>query len=119
MITNEMVEKACRARMAAQRSGGILTDADWQALRSRIEETWMRAALEAVEDDLRGLPPVGTELSRENEPPVGTWVRDRFGAATMRQPEGWGQPGVMPFGRWHAMWDARGPYTVCNPWGQP
>ena len=56
-------------------------------------------------------------LRREIEPPVRTWVRDRYGATTMRQLEGWGQPGVMPFGKWEAMWDARGPYTECGRWG--
>lgn len=58
-------------------------------------------------------------LSRDNEPPIGTWVRDRFGGTSMRQGDGWGNPGVMPFGRWQAMWDARGPYEICGPWGAP
>lgn len=59
------------------------------------------------------------ELSRENEPPVGTWVKDRHGATSLRYKEGWGAPGIMPFGVWRAMWDARGPYTICGPWGAP
>lgn len=51
------------------------------------------------------------------EPPVGTWMKDRFGGVTQRQRDGWGAPGVMPFGKWTSMWDARGPYTECGPWG--
>lgn len=51
------------------------------------------------------------------EPPVGTWMKDRFGGVTQRQKDGWGAPGVMPFGRWEGMWDARGPYVECGPWG--
>lgn len=51
------------------------------------------------------------------EPPVGTWVRDRFGGISYRQREGWGQPGIMPFGIWEAMWEARGPLIECGPWG--
>lgn len=53
------------------------------------------------------------------EPPVGTWVRDRHGGLSMRQEGGWGEPGIMPFGKWEAMWEARGPYVVCGPWGAP
>lgn len=52
------------------------------------------------------------------EPPVGTWVKDRHGGTSYRQAGGgWGQPGVMPFGRWEAMWEARGPLVACGPWG--
>jgi hypothetical protein len=51
------------------------------------------------------------------EPPVGTWMRDKFGGVTQRQTDGWGQPGMMPFGKWEAMWEARGPYVECEPWG--
>jgi len=51
------------------------------------------------------------------EPPVGSWMMDRLGGTTMRQEEGWGQPGMFPFGRWEMMWEARGPYTPCSPWG--
>lgn len=51
------------------------------------------------------------------EPPVGTWMKDRFGGVTQRQPSGWGAPGIEPFGRWEAMWAARGPYVECGPWG--
>ena len=56
-------------------------------------------------------------LRRGVEPPVGTWVRDRFGGVSMRQAEGWGEPGMEPFGKWEAMWDARGPFTECGRWG--
>lgn len=53
------------------------------------------------------------------EPPVGTWVRDRFGGTSMRQPGGgWGAPGTMPLGKWEAMWAARGPLVECAPWGR-
>lgn len=52
------------------------------------------------------------------EPPVGTWVRDRFGGLSYHQTSaGWGEPGIMPFGRWAAMWEARGPLVECGPWG--
>lgn len=53
------------------------------------------------------------------EPPVGTWVRDRFGGSTQRQSAGWGQPGMMPFGKWEAMRSHRGPLVECGPWGRP
>jgi hypothetical protein len=56
-------------------------------------------------------------VSRENEPPVGTWVRDSKGGVSQRQEQGWGEPGVEPYGKWTAMWDARGPYELCGPWG--
>jgi hypothetical protein len=46
-------------------------------------------------------------------------MRDRFGAATMRQSSGWGPPGIFPFGVWDRMWVARGPYEQCGPWGVP
>lgn len=52
------------------------------------------------------------------EPPVGTWVKDRFGATHVRQAKGWGSPGTVPFGKWDAMWQARGPLVECGPWGQ-
>ena len=52
------------------------------------------------------------------EPPVGTWVRDRYGGVAQRQPSGgWATPGTEPFGRWADMWAARGPLVPCGPWG--
>lgn len=55
------------------------------------------------------------------EPPVGTWMKDRFGGTTQRRVyqghDGWGQPGVWNFGVWESMWAARGPYVECGPWG--
>jgi hypothetical protein len=60
----------------------------------------------------------GSSKGFHPEPPVGTWMRDRFGGSTQRQAEGWGQPGMMPFGKWEAMWEARGPYVECGPWGR-
>lgn len=52
------------------------------------------------------------------EPPVGTWMKDRYGAATLHQEGGgWGPPGMMALGVWERMWEARGPYTPCGPWG--
>lgn len=58
-------------------------------------------------------------IGKYNEPPVGTWVRDKFGATSCRQSGGgWGQPGIVPLGRWEAMWEARGPYELCGPWGR-
>lgn len=52
------------------------------------------------------------------EPPVGTWMRDKYGALSLRQGDGWGLPGFWPFGKWEAMWEARGPYVECEPWGR-
>lgn len=53
------------------------------------------------------------------EPPVGTWVKDRHGGTSYRQSGGgWGEPGIMPLGRWEAMWRARGPLIECGPWGR-
>lgn len=65
--------------------------------------------------DAQGAPPL--------EPPVGTWVKDRFGAAHMRRRDsdgniGWGEPGFYSFGKWEAMWEARGPLVECGPWGR-
>lgn len=56
------------------------------------------------------------------EPPVGTWVKDRFGASHMRRidalgNDGWGEPGFYSFGKWQAMWEGRGPLVECGPWG--
>jgi hypothetical protein len=59
------------------------------------------------------------------EPPVGTWMKDKYGGVTRRQHGnsalggGWGLPGMMPFGKWEAMWEARGPYVECGEWGRP
>lgn len=63
--------------------------------------------------DVREYPPAPVP-----EPPIGTWVKDRFGGTSKRQADGgWGQPGMMPFGKWDAMWEARGPLVICGPWG--
>lgn len=53
------------------------------------------------------------------EPREGTWVIDRFGSVSVRRGEGWGEPGMMPFGKWEAMWEARGPLLECGEWGAP
>lgn len=52
------------------------------------------------------------------EPPIGTWVKDRFGGVSLRYKEGWGEPGFWPVGIWEAMWEARGPLVECPPWGR-
>jgi hypothetical protein len=53
------------------------------------------------------------------EPPVGTWVKDRNGSASMHHNGGgWAEPGFMPFGKWEAMWHARGPLVECGEWGR-
>lgn len=50
---------------------------------------------------------------------MGTWVRDRFGGTSKHQKGGgWAEPGFMPFGKWEAMWEARGPLVECEPWAQ-
>lgn len=52
------------------------------------------------------------------EPPPGSWVKDRHGAAHHRSRSGrWGQPGCLYLGDWVAMWNARGPLAECGPWG--
>lgn len=52
------------------------------------------------------------------EPPIGTWVKDRHGGVSMHHNGGgWAPKGCMPFGRWEAMWAARGPLVECGPWG--
>jgi hypothetical protein len=63
--------------------------------------------------DLAAIPP---------EPPIGTWVKDRHGAVSQRHKDaegrvGWSPPGCYAFGKWEAKWAARGPLTVCGPWG--
>lgn len=53
------------------------------------------------------------------EPPIGTWVKDRFGATIMRHPDGgWAPPGCMPLAVWDKMWNARGPLVICGPYGE-
>ena len=56
-------------------------------------------------------------LTRNTEPPVGTWAKDKFGGSVRRYPDGWSTPGFAPTGVWVEMWDARGPYVKCGPWG--
>lgn len=53
-------------------------------------------------------------------PPIGRWVKDRYGAAHIRTPDGnWASaPSREGFGKWEAMWEARGPLTECGPWGR-
>lgn len=58
------------------------------------------------------------------EPPVGTWVRDRHGATHVRTTDvdgrtGWAAAptGFYAYGEWAAMWQARGPLVECPPWG--
>lgn len=62
--------------------------------------------------------------SEFHEPPLGSWVKDKHGATSMRRidadgNDGWGQPGFYSYGKWSAMWEARGPYVLCGPWGAP
>jgi hypothetical protein len=53
------------------------------------------------------------------EPPVGTWVKDRFGATHYRKADGWAAAptGFYALGKWQPMWGARGPLVECGPWG--
>lgn len=53
------------------------------------------------------------------EPPVGTWVRDRHGATSVRVKDGWAPApfGFYGCGKWAAMWKAEGPLVECAPWG--
>lgn len=53
------------------------------------------------------------------EPDQGTWTIDRWGGVSQLRGEGWGEPGIMPFGKWEVMWEARGPLLECGPWGAP
>lgn len=54
-----------------------------------------------------------------DEPPVGTWVKDRFGATHYRRHDGWAAAptGFYAGGVWEMMWEARGPLVECAPWG--
>jgi hypothetical protein len=67
--------------------------------------------------DLEAPTPPPAPVSRDNEPPDDTWVRDRHGALSHRWNGRWGLPGFYYFGQWEAMWDERGPLEVCKPWG--
>lgn len=53
------------------------------------------------------------------EPPVGTWVMDRWGAVHYHKKGGWSPAptGFDNFGVWEAMWKGRGPLVECSPWG--
>jgi len=52
------------------------------------------------------------------EPPVGQWVIDSWGAISKRMAHGgWGLPGFMALGEWNAMLVARGPMEICAEWG--
>lgn len=58
------------------------------------------------------------------EPPFGTWVKDRYGAASLRFIDSDGRDGWAPGrgfyagGKWKAMWAARGPLVECGPYGK-
>lgn len=52
------------------------------------------------------------------EPPVGTWVKDKYGATHEHAKDGWrAGPGFMAAGKWEAMWNARGPLVECGAYG--
>lgn len=53
------------------------------------------------------------------EPPVGTWVKDRHGNASVRNADGWAPAphGFFGTGRWDAMWRHKGPLVECGPYG--
>lgn len=58
------------------------------------------------------------------EPALGTWVKDRFGGTHVRTKDSDGNIGwacaptsFYVFGKWEAMWEARGPLEECGPWG--
>jgi hypothetical protein len=52
------------------------------------------------------------------EPPIGSWVKDRYGGISHRGENGsWGQPGMYYLASWVPMWNARGPLVPCGPWG--
>lgn len=66
----------------------------------------------------------GSTLVIPDEPPLGTWVKDRFGGTHVRivdsdRRDGWAvsPSGFYAFGQWEAMWEGRGPLEVCGPWG--
>lgn len=59
------------------------------------------------------------------EPKLGTWVRDKYGAISVRiidsdKRDGWAPAptGFYAGGQWEAMWHARGPLVECNEWGR-
>jgi hypothetical protein len=54
------------------------------------------------------------------EPPIGTWMKDRYGGASVRNADGWA-PATFGFygtGKWESMWAHRGPYVPCGPYGR-
>lgn len=66
-------------------------------------------------------PTCGHHLSDSEIPPEpseGTWVRDKKGVVFLHHiGGGWSPSGFFPLGKWSAMWEARGPLTICGPWG--
>ncbi len=63
--------------------------------------------------------PDSNEVGILPEPPIGTWVKDRHGGVALHHRDnqgniGWAPPGFLAFGKWEAMWEARGP--VDNLW---
>ena len=65
-----------------------------------------------------------TGPSTPPEPPIGTWVKDRHGAAMLRHVDsdgndGWAPaPNFMALANWKAMWERRGPLVECGPYGR-
>lgn len=61
------------------------------------------------------------EYSINFQPLIGSWVKDRFGAAHYRCDNGnWAAAptGFYAFGKWESMWKARGPLVECGPYGR-
>lgn len=58
------------------------------------------------------------------EPPVGTWVRDKYGGVSVRRidedgRDGWSPgPGFYSTAVWKDFWLARGPLIECGEWGR-
>lgn len=71
-------------------------------------------------DDL-ACPNCGYPLgSIPSEPPIGTWVRGRDGAASIRTSDGWAAAlsGCrVDDGAWEEIWRDRGPLIECGPYG--
>jgi hypothetical protein len=60
-------------------------------------------------------------LEAPEEPPVGTWWKDRWGTAMLHRQDGWtlAPHSYAALAEWAALWAARGPLERCGPYGLP
>ena len=65
-------------------------------------------------------------MGAPEQPPIGSWVKDCRGRASVRVVDSDGRDGWAPSphgfyacGKWEAMWEAWGPLELCGPYGRP